>query len=123
MTTWTVPAIITRVIDGDTYVADIDLGWRVWMRDARIRLAGVNAPEMSTPEGVTARAWAVNTLNRQMAVGDSGPLSVPVQVISHSLDKYGRVLADVYYDLDPTGAGRRHLNGELLAAGHAVVMR
>lgn len=123
MTSWTVPATIVRVVDADTYVADIDLGWRVWMRDIRIRLAGVNAPEMSTPEGVAARAWAVNLLNSLMPVGDSGPLKVPVRVVSHSLDKYGRVLGDVFYDLDPTGAGRRHLNGELLAAGHAVVMK
>ena len=115
--TWTVPATITRVIDADTLAADLDLGWRVWMRDVHIRLAGLNAPELSTPEGRAARVWVFNRLNGLMPVGDSGPLRVPVTVQSQSLDKYGRVLGVVYL---PPGMS---LNEELLVNGYAQVMR
>lgn len=117
MPIWTVPATITRVVDADTFDAILDLGWHISYH-AKIRLAGVNAPEMNTPEGRAARNWALDVL------GLTGPtITAPVQVISRSLDKYGRVLADVHFDLDPVGQGRRHYNGELLAAGHAVVMK
>lgn len=37
---------IQKVIDGDTYVVDIDLGLSVWVRGERIRLYGVNTPEI-----------------------------------------------------------------------------
>ena len=128
MTTWTVPAVITRVVDGDTVEARLDLGWRVTMT-AKIRLAGINCPEIDTPEGVAARAFTVNTLNRLMPVGDTGPLAAPVKVISHSLDKYGRVLGDVRYPPANTPSGLAlpvtswvSLADQLLAAGHAVVM-
>ena len=39
-------AEITRVIDGDTFVADVDLGFKVWMRNVTFRLYGVNTPEV-----------------------------------------------------------------------------
>ena len=50
---YTYQATITRVIDGDTVVADIDLGFHTWRRDVYLRLARVNAPE---PKGSTRQA-------------------------------------------------------------------
>lgn len=44
-------AIVTRVIDGDSFLCDIDLGLYVWLREQRIRLAGVDAPETKEPHG------------------------------------------------------------------------
>jgi endonuclease YncB( thermonuclease family) len=60
-----------------------------------------------------------------MAVGDSGPLAASVTVISHSLDKYGRVLGEVRYRKpgDLPDAPLESLADALLAAGHARVMR
>lgn len=116
MTVWTVPATIVRVIDADTIETDLDLGWHLTYR-AKIRLAGVNAPELTTAAGKTARAWLVDYL---AAAGS-------VTVVSHSLDKYGRVLGDVYWWDTSTGivpplASQHHLNADLLSAGHAVPM-
>lgn len=108
MTTWTVPARVLRVVDADTLECDLDLGWHITYR-AKIRLAGVNAPEMSTPEGRAARAFVDQLLaNRHGA---------PVTVTSHSLDKYGRVLADVTWH---ENAGELSLAGEIVRAGHAM---
>lgn len=109
MTTWTVPALVKRVIDGDTLVCDLDLGWGLWLHDRRVRLAGVNCPEMNTPSGEAARLFVINEM-----IG----VKWTVAVISHSLDKYGRVLGEVRFD----EAGE-YLSVLLLAAGHAVPMK
>lgn len=38
-------ATVKRVIDGDTVVVDVDLGFSVVLRDQPVRLAKVNTPE------------------------------------------------------------------------------
>ncbi|MEM6668731.1 MAG: thermonuclease family protein [Pseudomonadota bacterium] len=49
-------ADITRVIDGDTVVADIDLGFNTWRRDERLRLARIDAPEKDVEPKAAAEA-------------------------------------------------------------------
>lgn len=66
----TVAATVTRVVDGDTIRADIVLGTLtlgsiildVVARDAKVRLAGCNAAERSTPAGKAAQAHLVDRL-------------------------------------------------------------
>ena len=41
-------AKLVRVIDGDTIDVDIDLGFDVWLKRQRVRLAGIDAPESRT---------------------------------------------------------------------------
>ncbi len=41
-------AKLVRVIDGDTIDLDIDLGFDVWLKKQRIRLAGIDSPECRT---------------------------------------------------------------------------
>lgn len=43
---YTYTALIIDVIDGDTVIADVDLGFGVWLRKLHLRLAGINAPEL-----------------------------------------------------------------------------
>jgi len=43
-------ATILRVVDGDTVDVDIDLGFDVWLRKQRIRLAGIDTPESRTKD-------------------------------------------------------------------------
>jgi micrococcal nuclease len=40
--------IINRVVDGDTVDVDIDLGFGVTLKDERVRLLGIDAPETRT---------------------------------------------------------------------------
>ena len=49
-------AELLRVIDGDTYLLDVDLGFHVHANQT-IRLRGVNCPEMSTPAGKYAKGY------------------------------------------------------------------
>jgi len=39
-------AVVTGVYDGDTVTMDIDLGFSVTLKDQKIRLLGLNAPEV-----------------------------------------------------------------------------
>lgn len=103
--TWIVPGVVERVIDGDTIQADLDLGWGVCYRQASIRLADVNCPELGTPEGEAAAART-----RELV-----PVGSDVMVVSHSRDKYGRVLATVL-------VGGRSVAAVLVAEGHAKPM-
>src|SRR5690242_14730992 len=103
MTTWTVPATVSAVHDGDTFTAAADLGWHITLTTP-VRVAGVDAPELSTDAGKAARDF-VNTLL---------PVGTAVTVVSHSLDKYGRVLASVRL---PDG---RDLATLLIETGHGV---
>lgn len=57
-----------RVIDGDTIVVDLDLGWRVYRNAERIRVAGINAPERGTRKGAAATAYANELLPAGTAV-------------------------------------------------------
>lgn len=97
-------AQVLRVVDGDTLHLDVELGFDVRRRDT-FRLYGINAPEMSTPEGIAARSWLVERL----ALG--------VLIISTHRDrreKYGRYLATLWID-------HVNVNEAMIAAGHAVV--
>lgn len=104
MTEWRVPAVISRVVDGDTVYVTLDLGWHISLHSS-LRVAGIDCPEMNTPEGKAARARALEVL----------PVGQPVTVVSHKLDKYGRVLADV---LLPGGGSYGEI---MLREGHARV--
>ena len=54
-----VRAVVVRVCDGDTVVVDIPEYPDVVGKDIRVRLAGVNAPELRDPDpGLRQAAWA-----------------------------------------------------------------
>lgn len=55
------PATCARVIDGDTFVADIDLGFTVHAH-VKIRIHGIDVYERSTPEGKAAKQFLMNLL-------------------------------------------------------------
>ena len=50
-------AKLLRVVDGDTIDVDIDLGFDVWLRKQRIRLAGIDTPESRT-RNKAEKPWA-----------------------------------------------------------------
>lgn len=40
--------VIKRIVDGDTVDVDIDLGFGVWLHNERIRIEGIDTPEVRT---------------------------------------------------------------------------
>lgn len=54
-------AACERVIDGDTFLMDVDLGMRVH-HVVPVRVRGFSAPELNTTAGIVARAHATIVL-------------------------------------------------------------
>ena len=80
-------AVIVNIHDGDTFDAEVDLGFDV-KRKIRIRLARINAPEIfgdEKPQGLVAKQFVENNF-----------LNKDVQIIDKGLDSFRRNLAEVY---------------------------
>lgn len=109
MSDWVYEATVISVYDGDTITVDLDMGMRVWQKSVRIRLLGLDAPEMTGPEkpqGIISR----DALRALL------PIGVKVRVVSHQFEKYGRLLATVYV---PVGGVEKSVNQYMLQEGYA----
>lgn len=87
-------AQIVRVVDGDTVDADIDLGFRVWVRNERLRLHGIDAPETRGPEkpdGLKSKAALKHLLEGQWVT-----LCTLKGRAADKRGKYGRYLAIIW---------------------------
>ncbi len=116
---WLTRSRLVRVIDGDTFVVESDMG-RDIRHQATLRLRGVDAPKMGTPAGWEAKRAAM----RWFAHAEAGALTAwPCYVRTHQVagryqeyvDRSGaRYVADVY------NLAGESLAEALVAAGHAV---
>jgi micrococcal nuclease len=86
-------ALVTNVVDGDTYDMKISLGFNVWI-NMRFRLMGVDTPETWRPKNEAEREHG--ELATQM-VKDLIENKM-VNIKSYRPDKYGRYLCDVIID-------------------------
>jgi endonuclease YncB( thermonuclease family) len=100
-------AVVTRVIDGDTIVVQVDLGFKVWA-EKTLRLARINSPELSTPAGVISREY----LNKYLLVDNKAAINF----LSKKLDVYGRSIAEVQVSNSSEG----FLSDLLVVSGNAV---
>lgn len=83
-------ARVTSVYDGDTFRADIDLGFRVMCRSLDFRMLGINAPEV---RGDTeAAGLASRDALRGLVLG----FDVTLRTQLDKQEKYGRWLARVF---------------------------
>lgn len=100
-------ATVGRVIDGDTLRVQADLGCDITVA-MTVRLAGVNAPELSTTAGKAAKAYV------EQWVATNGP-TFRIRTAKDRKEKYGRYLADLLPMLEGGS-----LCDALLASGNAV---
>ncbi len=105
-------AVFRSAYDGDTVTADIDLGMHTWLRSQKLRLLGINAPEL---RGDTHEA-ATRTRDRLISLCSNAQLVI--ETAKDQTEKYGRWLARLWVQ----GAhGRwRCINDLLVAEGLAV---
>jgi len=109
-------AEVRDVIDADTVLLDIDLGFDVIRRQS-IRLARIDAPPRDTPEGAAGRRF----VRKQLAVART------VIVNTRKYDIHRRYVAHVFYafnkrGIDHTFLKGRYLNQELVDKGFAKVV-
>lgn len=87
-------ANVTKVYDGDTITCDIDCGFGVVLMKQKIRLYGLNAPEVrgdSKEQGIVSRdKLRDRILNKE----------IRLKTIKDKKGKYGRYIATVYLDTE-----------------------
>ena len=104
---------LDRVVDGDTVDVDIDLGFGVWLKKERVRLAGIDTPESRTRDleekkyGLAAKEHVEKYLDAEMIILKTKEYD--------SVGKFGRILGDLYAQ-----GKSRTLCESLLANHHAV---
>jgi len=113
---YTYAALVERVVDGDTLWVQLDLGFKVWAR-RKLRLRGLDTPELPTQRGREAKAFVEETLKD----GET------VVIKTYGTDKYDRYLADVFYlpgEADKQKIAREGslLNQIILDQRHAVAV-
>jgi endonuclease YncB( thermonuclease family) len=100
---WQGRAAILENHDGDTLKAILDLGFGIAIT-TKLRVAGVQAPELGTPGGQEATAFLAALC----------PPGIELTTDSRRLDKYGR--AEAVLTL-PDG---RDVATEIMRAGHGI---
>ena len=116
-------ATLVRVVDGDTVDCDIDLGFGVWLKNQRIRLYGINAPETRTKDLEEKKAGLAAKLRLVALVSDKFVLTS----VKDKRGKYGRILGIINVPtqkkLDKNGTKVKHIfvdiNKKLVEEGHA----
>jgi micrococcal nuclease len=83
-------ARVTRVVDGDTLVCDIDLGFHTWIKDLKIRLLNYNAPETRGLEK-SFGAKAKSALKELLT-------SKEVTIQTSKSDDFGRYLGNIWLE-------------------------
>ncbi len=104
-------AVVVSVYDGDTIRADLDLGLSTWIKNEKLRLAQINAPEIRGSE--RAAGLAARDFLRELILGKE----VIVQTIKDRRGKYGRYLAEIWLW---TGEGWLNVNDQMIESGHAT---
>lgn len=104
-------AKIVSVYDGDTCRADIDLGLHIWLRNERLRLARINAPERRGPEkeeGLVSADFLRNLINGKEVI---------IETQKDKAGKYGRYIAEIWL---PAGDDTyMNVNDHLVEKGYA----
>lgn len=112
---FTYKALVERVVDGDTVWVNIDCGFGIWCRQ-KLRLRGIDAPELPTDQGIRAKQFVQDQL------ADCGFIIVK----TYGSDKYDRYLADIFYQAginlpEDVAADGRLLNRQIVEQGLAKV--
>jgi len=104
---------VTKVVDGDTIDADIDLGFDISLTK-RIRLAGIDTPESRTTNlkekalGLESKEWMKKTL--------AGAKDILIKTeLPDSTEKYGRIIGHLFINGQETS-----LNNQMIAEGYAL---
>lgn len=101
-------ATVERVIDGDSIVLNIDLGFTVHWRSS-CRLWGINSPELNSKD----QAIRIKALEAKQYLIDTLPVGSSLIINSKELDKYGRPLVEIFVN-------DININNEIINKGLAV---
>lgn len=124
LVSYTYEAQLVRVIDADTVILNVDLGFEHWLHNQRFRLYGIDTPETRTLDadekarGLAAKAW----LEQRIAAGMAADGRLVVQSIQNdrfktdAQDSFGRWLAILFLNGE-------NLNETMMEEGHAAIYK
>ncbi|MBI3618114.1 MAG: hypothetical protein HY210_07870 [Candidatus Omnitrophica bacterium] len=114
---YTYAAEVIKVVDADTQDLEIDVGFKS-KQEHRVRLRGINAPEVGTPKGRKAKRFVEKELGKcvvEKPLFKGNRANRPLVVVrTYKLGQYGRYTVDIYYlpgEADPEVIAQ---NGKLL---------
>ncbi len=84
--------IIQRIVDGDTVDVDIDLGFGIWLRKERVRIAGIDTPEKRTRDKVEKVFGLAATAKAHELIPEGSQCIVRTR--RDRAGKYGRTMGD-----------------------------
>lgn len=109
-------ANLIKVVDGDTVDVDIDLGFGVWLKDERVRIAGIDTPESRTSDKVEKLFGLAAKKRVQELLADKVVLKTFAAKDGEDMKgKFGRILGDFY-----VGNDEKLLTEVMIDEGHAV---
>ena len=109
-------ANLIKVVDGDTVDVDIDLGFGVWLKDERVRIAGIDTPESRTSDKVEKLFGLAAKKRGQELLADKVVLKTFAAKDGEDMKgKFGRILGDFY-----VGNDKKLLTEVMIDEGHAV---
>ena len=116
-------AELVKVVDGDTIDCDIDLGFGVWLKNQRVQLYGINAPETRTKDLLEKEAGLLAKARLTALLPDRFLLTS----VKDKKGKFGRILGIINIPqtktLDRNGKKIKHIfidvNRLLVKEGHA----
>lgn len=106
-------AVLVRVVDGDTVVLDLDLGFFEWRKandkktEPSYRLSRINAPELPTVDGVNARTHLIQLISDKK-----------LTVHTEKTDHFARYVVELYAG-GPDG-NEFNVNDQMVRDGFAV---
>lgn len=108
-------AKVTQVVDGDTIIVDIDLGFSVVLSNQSVRLLGVDTPESRTSDKVE-KVFGIASKDYTKAFVENCKKDVIIRTHkSDDSEKFGRLLAEI---INPES--KEVLNDLLVSDGFAV---
>ena len=99
---------ILRVVDGDTVHVSVDLGLETY-RTLKVRLAAINAPELSEPSGQNAKSFLTSLISEHPP-----EYWWTIRTVKDRTEKYGRYLGHI---INPSTG--ESLNQLMVDSGHA----
>jgi micrococcal nuclease len=104
-----IDATFVRIVDGDTIIV------RIGGRDERVRLIGINTPELNKPDG-PVECYATEASNQTQALIGVADGHIQLERDVSETDQYGRLLRYVWLVMPE---GKQLLNEELVEGGYA----
>ena len=108
-------AKVTNVVDGDTIVVDIDLGFNVVFANQSVRLLGVDTPESRTSDKIEKVFGLASKDYTKSFIENSKKYVIIRTHKSDDSEKFGRILGEI---INPES--KEVLNDVLVADGYAV---